>query len=424
MQVNKNSELVNYIVINDFRSHPVNAAIAIYQSLKRKNIDVKIIVAEKYLNYHDYGSKLPYFYKLVKYLWLRLWYQVVCISDKKSTILTTIEEKGILSSLHSITLDSSASEDKYPSLYNILHGAAIGAKQIFESLQHANNIEKIYLFNGRTAGTYPIARGCFDYKIKIEFYEYADRNGGFKLFPCAPHDTAKLGKAVVEYRKVCLLTSQKLFQRANEWRLKRLTNPYTKFYQIKYENSFDVVVFLGSDHEYTCLDEDISGYRYIGNYELVKQVLAKYGTSARIAVRAHPNQAADKNHKHILKNIENLCEVNGITFFGPNSNVSSYDLIKNSSVTAVEFSSIAYDAILLGRKVELFNDLDLKYFLQSLSIDQLNDKSYVSNYICELMCLYDELYFERFNMWQGFSSWFWSRFEWKLLQVSKFKTHS
>jgi len=413
-----NSALINLVVVSDFRALPLTAAIDIYKLLKLKKKKVKFIVAEKYFDSEDYGSHLPYFYKLTKYWWLRMQYDVALIPDKEKTELTRPEEKGVISSLQSITCDSSASKRNYPRLYASLRRASIGAKEITEFV-FANDrlIDKVYIFNGRTAASYPIARGCFDRGISVGFYEYAASFDGYKLFPCAPHSTTRLGKAVSEYRKVCLVSAPELFKRANAWKLMRLSNPYTKHYQKLADKSFDVVVFLGSDHEYTCLDEDISGYRYIGNYELVKLVIDKYGSNSKIAVRAHPNQSIDKNHHIILRDVEKLCNDNDVTFYHPNSNISSYDLIINSTVTAVEFSSIAYDAILLGKKVELFNDLDLKYFLQSLTLAQSNDTQYVTQHICELMSLYDDLYFERFDVLTSAVCWFWSHVEWRLLKV-------
>jgi hypothetical protein len=415
----KNSECINFVVVSDFRSHPLNAAIAIYKSLKRKKKKVKLIVAKKYFDSQDCGSHLPYLYKLAKYWWLRIWHVLAYVQGREDTELTKRMENGINSSLQSITCDSGASKQNYPRLYASLHRASIGAQEIMNTiLADVESIDKVYIFNGRTAASYPIARGCFDKGISVEFYEYSHRNDGYKLYPCAPHSTTRLGKAVTDFRKVCILSSPNFFTRANAWKLMRLSNPYTKEYKKLAQKSFDVVVFLGSDHEYTCLDEDISEYRYIGNFELVKLVLAKYGTNSKIAVRAHPNQAIDKNYKIKLCEIEKLCTDSGVTYYQPNSKISSYDLIRNSNITAVEFSSIAYDAILLGRKVDLFNDLDLKYFLSSLTTAQSNDAEYVSQYICEIMCLYDELYFEKFDILTSFVCWFCSRVEWVVLKSS------
>jgi len=410
---------IYYIVLNDFRALPYSAAIDIYKRNKCKGRSVKIILSERYFSSDDYGSHLPRFYKKAKFWWLQLQYDVILTSANKSTKLTIQEESGVNSSLQSITFDSSASESSYPKLYETLRQSSIGAKEVKEFIfLTADEKSKVYVFNGRTAGSYPIVRGCFDKSIEVEFYEYSENFRGYKLFPCAPHNTSQLGRAVSRFRKICLVSAPSLNDRACSWARRRLSNPYTNLYRESPDQTFDVVVFLGSDHEYTCLDEDITGCRYIGNYEMVRLVIEKYGKNLNVAVRCHPNQYLDKNHRKVLESVELLCQENDVTFYPPNSEISSYDLIRNSVITAVEFSSIAYDAVLLGKKVELYNDLDLKYFLQSITLDQANNAEYVAHYVSELMCLYTDLYFERFELLTRATCSFWTHVEWKLLKAN------
>lgn len=408
---------IRYVVINDFRALPFSSAIHIYNNNEKNNHVTKFIVSERFIDSEDYGAHIPSIYKLIKYWWIKTIYNVVIIKGDTNTQLTISEKGGVTSSLQSITSDSSASVCNYPRLYKQLEQSSLGAKEIKEFILNSGEmVDKVYIFNGRTAASYPIARGCFDKGIALEFYEYPQGLHGYKLFPCAPHNTTYLGKAVSDFRKVCIISAPELLKRANAWKLARLTNPHTKRYRNPPEKKFDVVVFLGSSHEYTCLDEDISGYRFIGNFNLVKSVIKKYKDNSSIAVRAHPNQSSDRSNHIILKEIRDICLEAGVVFYEPSSDVSSYDLIKHSEITAVEFSSIAYDAILMGKNVDLFNDLDLKMFLNDLSSKEHEDKDFVSSRVCELMCLYDDLYLERFDMVTASMCKFWTMVEWKLLK--------
>lgn len=411
----KTLKSTNYIVINDFRAVPLAAAMDIY---KRSKIQAAFIVSARFFRAQDYGENLPWIYKYIKWLWLWFRYDTVFIRACGDAQLNTADKLGIISSLQSITCDSSASDLTYPRVYKHLEQLSIGAKEVRDYIiRHRTGVISVYIFNGRTASSYPIVRGCFDNQISMKFYEYADGNHGYKLYPCAPHNTTQLGKAVSKFRHVCIISAPDLYKRSIKWRKMRLSNPFTKTYRTEANKAYDVSVFLGSDHEYTCVDEDISGFRYRGNYELVKSVIKKYGPGSRIAVKAHPNQAVDKNHQEILNRIEVLCADYDIDFFSAKSEISSYDLIRKSRITAVEFSSIAFDAILLGKTVDIFSDLDLKYFLAQLHQDQRQDSDYVVQYISELMILYDNLYFEPFIKRVYLLCKLGSAFEWWILRA-------
>ena len=160
---------------------------------------------------------------------------------------------------------------------------------------------------------------------------------------------------------------------------------------------YDIVVFLGSDHEYTNLQTEIVKMKAIENIGLVEHVLKKYGSNKKIAVKAHPNQRNDPSSLVSLKPIMDLCKTNGYTYFGPESGVSSYDLIRNSSLVIVEYSSIVLDAIFLGANVEVVGDRDLKVILKQLvEIDKIAPGD-IKYHVREIMTLYNELFFHRFQ---------------------------
>ena len=70
------------------------------------------------------------------------------------------------SSLKSSTLDSSASEIKYPKIYNCLLEMCKGAVEICDYISKQANIKYVVLFNGRGAPQFPISHFCFYNNVK------------------------------------------------------------------------------------------------------------------------------------------------------------------------------------------------------------------------------------------------------------------
>ena len=91
-----------------------------------------------------------------------------------------------------------------------------------------------------------------------------------------------------------------------------------------------------------------------------------------------------------------MCLENGFSYYGPDSGVSSYDLIKRSSLTVVEYSSIAFDAIFLGSKVNVVGDRDLKVILECIPEEDKENSQDVKYYVREVVTLYHDLFFYRF----------------------------
>lgn len=407
-----------YIVINDFRSLPIAAALNIARRFSKRRI-ITLVVSRRFLHAHDYGQYFPPIYKKLKLRVIRFFFRLVDVAPNSSSVLTDAEKLGILSSLQSITCDSKASKESYPALFGSFSEAALGAKEIFDYITSGESPARVFIFNGRTASSYPIVKGCYDQKIAVAYYEYATNPfSGYRLYPYPPHSTTRLGADICHFRKISIKSVPDLFLMGKNWGEKKLKNEYTKYYLEATNLTYDVVIFLGSDHEYTCVDEDISGFKFMGNLALIKAVLDKYGKEKTIAVRAHPNQVNDKNYRSTLASIIDLCNEFNVTFYGPESKISSYELIKNSTVVAVEFSSIAYDAVLLGKKVDIFGDLDLKVILSEVRHLQQLDRDYLTTYVREVLSLYDDLFLIKFNRYEAFICRALSILEWNVMRAS------
>jgi hypothetical protein len=405
------------IVVNDFRAIPYTAALDIYSKFKDK-YDCEVIISERFFSNNDYGSVLPKVYKKIKYLLSFLFYKIKLIAVSNDTILLENHFVGLNSSLKSSTLDSSACGIKYPEIYKCLLEMCKGAVEICDYISKQNNIKTVILFNGRGAPQFPISHYCFYNNIKIMYYEFSELSYKYLFSTHAPHASLLIGKNLIKFRRNSIIPLHKLFENGQGWVSRQLSNQYTHNYIEKSNQNFAAVIFLGSDHEYTGLDPKIAGYTFKGNLELVKYAFEKYHRNGKLCVRAHPNQKMDVNYEFILKEIVEYCDSFDVTFYGPESKISSYDLIIKSSVVVVEYSSIAYDAFFLNAKVDIFGDLDLKIMINTESLNSLH-KNNSKRFIAETLSLKNELSTLEFNIINKFWVFFFKHFEKRFFNTMK-----
>jgi hypothetical protein len=390
---------MNCVVMTNFRVATYFSLIHLCYRLKR-NGSVLVITSESFLNNFDYGETLPYWNKYIKVNILKILFHVIILKSEKTINIVNDDKVGIDSSLKSITCDSMACEDKYPDLYKNLENLCYGGLEVVEYLKSIKNHKHVFLFNGRGACQFPIAKYCYDNSIKISYLEYANIGySGYKVFPFAPHASPLIGKELVLFRQLYDFDSVYMKNLVTNEINSKLSNVFaTKYSQAPIEREYNVVVFLGSDHEYTGLHPGISHMKYFGNLALCEYAYRKYSENNKIAVRAHPNALNDLSYKEISFHIEEYCRDNDIKYYGPEDNISSHALIQQANVTVVEYSSIAYDSIYLGVSVDIFGDMALKNILESAPYKVINDKNLLSKYVAETMVIERDLFFSRFNV--------------------------
>jgi len=404
--------------MNDLRALPMMAAVNIARRFSKRS-DTFLMVSNRSLASSDYGQHLPAIYKKLKVKIASLFVRIIYITPNYASSLSEAELKGVVSSLQSITCDSKASRESYPELFRLLSEVALGAKDVFDYIARSKPVARVFVFNGRTASSHPVVIGCHNLAIKVSYYEFGYNSySGYRLYPYPPHSTKLLGEDLCRFRKICLKSVPDIYLKGKRWGADKLKNVYTKQYLETTEAKYDIAIFLGSEHEYSNIEEEICGFKFIGNLGLISAVINKYGLGKKIAVRAHPNQATDRNYKITLEPIISLCEKNGFMFYGPESKISSYELIKNSSVVAVEFSSIGHDAVLLGKQVDVIGDLDLKVILSKIDHDRLSDRDYIAAYTREVLALYEDIFFVKFNLYEAFVSRALTVLEWRVMRSS------
>jgi hypothetical protein len=395
---------MNIYLLTNFRILPYLSIL--FELIRNRKKDQLVILSRESLNSFDYGEYLPYWNKKLKLFFLRILYRVLIIDSIQHIKQGEIDSTGIISSLMSITNDSLADEFKYPHLYQMLYKSAIGAYSVQLYLEKLKNIYELFLFNGRGSSQFQIALFASRNNVKVSYFEYGYSSiKGYKLFPYSPHSLLKIGLDLINIFKcqsepfVLSLEQKKI---ANKIISEKLGNSFT--FNLEHSKlSFDIVVFLGSDHEYTGISREISGISFRGNLELCKYAFDKYGHSSSIAVRAHPNQRNDCSAFITNKKIRDYCQLRNIVFFDYDSKISSHSLIRNSKIVVTEYSSICYDAIYLEREVDIFGEHDLKIILCKMpnEIISLGPKE-VKFYVAYLKYLEEYLYFHPFNFFFKF----------------------
>jgi len=385
----------SFVVISDFRTTPLIAAI----SIARKKVltgNVEIVVSSRTIYTNDYGDFIPTTLKLFKLFILRLFLKCTIVAEDSNTKVNDEFTLGIKSSLLSITCDSQASENTYPVLYSQLVNLSKGSIEVANFIINKRNNAEIYIFNGRLSSTYSITN-LYKKNFDIYYYEYSSDPKKYVLYPFAIHDDYLKGLSLINYKNNILISKPILSNMSEMTKSAKLNNLYVSRYKTLSDKIFDVVVFLGSDHEYSHVSAPKTGTIAIGNLQLVKEVIKKYESECSIAVRAHPNQIFDRNFKTTNQIIEEICREKNITFYPPNSSVSSYDLISKSKIVAVDVSSIGFDAVYLGKPVDVFGNSCLKTILDYAPIDIASNATLLANYVAENMSISDFLFLERFE---------------------------
>jgi hypothetical protein len=387
-------------ILTNFRILPY---LSILQELIKNSKNKKLILTSREsITGFDYGEYLPLWNKKLKVFFLKIFYNVIIVETVNFPNEEEIDKTGIISSLMSITCDSGANKNKYPILYNNLYKIALGAYNIELYLKQINLKYELFLFNGRGAPQFHISLFASRNNIKISYFEYGNSSySGYKLYPYPPHSLLDIGRDISNLYKnnnKSIFLNDKQIKIAQKLITEKLNNQFTKNLEAT-DLKFDVVVFLGSDHEYTGVSEEIVNVKLYGNFNLCKYAFEKYGNNYKIAVRAHPNQIVDCSATNTNSVIRDFCNRNGIVFFEPESHVSSHSLIKNSKIVVVEYSSISYDAIYLGKKVDILGDLDLKVILKEMPTQIRNSNANeISNYVAYVKYLESFIHFRKFSL--------------------------
>lgn len=407
----------NLIILNDLRSVPLLTVL----KLRRNTSSASIVAHESIFKNREYADHTNVTWKFLIKFFLVVFFRLHIIKSRNK-FLTPDECMGVDSSLISITEDSSATEVKYHKVYNQVKRLALGSKDLVDYISKHQS-SNIFVFNGRTASSYLISKYCVDNNIKLFYYEYAAHCNGFRLFPVPPHASGKLGELIFVNYRYGIYNSAELKISANQFKSDKLNSIFSKKNKQKPRDKYDIVIFLSSDYEYTSIDFDICDVKWVGNLDFCKSVINKYGINSSYAIRCHPNSANDPNWINLYAELKESLKLYNcrIDLYGPDIAIDSHQLILDADLVVTDLSTISLDAILLGRKIDIFGNTDIRYlnnhpWMCELSGKYMHDTisepfslwpnflvfrfSYIEKIFCRLL-FYVHRAFTKYEIWRG-----------------------
>lgn len=356
------------VFISDLRNIPLLSALSIYYRLKLHGCDVELWIGEsKKTGSYDYGDHLITKRARIVRFWLVKIFGAKVINDKP-----TINEyplTGVVSSLISLTNDHLASENKYPKLYHDLITTHSDACSVAEKLL-TENVSHLYVYNGRKASVYAATLTAKRNNIQLYFYEYGSNSRDYSLREFSPHDYEQKSKELLNYYLNDNTPKSVRRKIGVEEIEKKLSNHFTINYIEESLKEYGVVIFLASPHEYYALDDTICNSSIPSCEELLERAsnIIQELSNKSIAVKSHPNMQNDPSKKEWDEHIVRLKDKGyNFDYYDSDSDISSYSLINNSDYLITDYSSIAIDAIYLGKDLEKIIPYSINWYYDILN---------------------------------------------------------
>ena len=336
------------ILVSDLRPQLLVAAFKI----ARGSRNVRIIASNSIIR-ADYGDNVNFFLRLLLLAALRISRRASIVPNSHSVKLDDSDLLPVLSSLVSITCNANASQSTHPLLFNRFYEIALGCKSIAVDHLSSSPFSNIIVFNGRTAGSYFLAKTARNNLLPLYFTEFGRGFNGFRFFDESPHSPGNTAREVIRiYEKLMQINPfliQSILRNSEAYINEKLSNVFALDYNKDSCQFFDVIIFAGSDYEYIHTDPSITGLNWSSNLELAKFAFDLY-PDLRHCLRLHPNSInSDQDlHSHseaIMRLAREQC-IDLTVIHDPS--ISSYDLIKNTLHVVVQYSTIAIDSIFLG----------------------------------------------------------------------------
>ena len=339
------------VIISDMRLFSLLTAIQL-----ARDSEGDCIVSSLFLTNNDYGSFTNKYYKKIKLFFLSLLFRRVIIIEASASSADKVSGKvyhtiGIVSSLISITKDSRATTEKYPLVARQLEQLERGAEDVARFLEK-NDYKKVFLFNGRFASTYSIVARMKIIGIQLYYFEWGSIPFHFILKNYPTHDFETDGRRTIAcYENGILLPSFIKYEASKCGYVKyKLENSFSKAYSKINTKPVDVLICLGSQHEYLSLDM----FDNIDDLEFVRRVYAKYGRERKYSIRAHPNQIQDRSWRSNSDQIKEFAATIDATYYDPEDSTDTHGLLERAAVCVALHSSISIDAFILGTPVDIF----------------------------------------------------------------------
>jgi hypothetical protein len=362
-------------IIDSCFFHPIKTLANCYHCKSKFNNHLEYFKNDNlsYYGFLDKNIKLPDNIK----------YDFLDVKDLMSYKINDIDfGMAVASSIISILKDHNFDTKKHRELIKrILTSSLI----IYFSFEKEVNIIKpdlVYLFNGRFAEIRPLIRLCEKNNIKYITHERGANIYKYDIFENAlPHDYEYIFKEIELYWNK---EDSNKISISEEWIENRMKGVDTSWYSFVKEQKknllpekFDfkkrnITIFNSSEDEFAAIDEKVKKKFYNGQFDAIKSIVNNFKKHDDIHfyLRVHPNLKNLNNYQTIEIKLLSELKINNFTIIHAESNISTYDLIKNSDKIITFGSTVGIEAVYLNKPSimignALYENLDCVYIPKS-----------------------------------------------------------
>ncbi len=266
-----------------------------------------------------------------------------------------------LSSLVSICRDPQPDLQVHRALLERLLRAALATYRQTQSYCRTRRPDRVYVFNGRFAGTRAVLRACQSLGINCWIHERGCDLNHFQVFENRlPHD--------IEYMQQRMRAAWQAAEAnpnreaiASSWftdREQRIERNWHSFVKDQTHGRLpngwnpanrNITVFTSSEDEFVSIGDSWRNLLYADQASALRRIIAdlpKLDDRVRLFVRVHPNLKDVTND-----NVRALQQLSGprVTVISPHDTIDSYELLRRSDTVVTFGSSTGIEAVYWGR---------------------------------------------------------------------------
>ncbi|MBA2112923.1 hypothetical protein [Bremerella alba] len=268
---------------------------------------------------------------------------------------------ALASSLVTKTRDPFPDIDQYRSLLNPLADASLRIHNTLLNILSTEEIEAVYIFNGRFATLRATVRACESKHIKYFTHEIGRDRKHYALFANSlPHSITTFESSARDRWEQASPNSRE--QIAREWYEKRCEGKLkSRFNFVKEQTSGllpdnwhsvterRIAVFPSSEDEFVAIGKEWSNPLFSTQNEGLRAIadaIRRHRLPIHLFIRCHPNLITA--HPRQLQEFQSL-QGDGVTVIPPEDKVSTYDMMKNADCTLSFGSTAGIEATYWGR---------------------------------------------------------------------------
>lgn len=262
------------------------------------------------------------------------------------------------SSLISLTSDSNPDMSEHNELISKMISSYASVYSFVEQLVLDLNPDAVYTFNGRFCNNRAVLRACEHSGVQIHLHERGCNKDKFVVYDHLPHDQNKIEDSMVKAwaRAQDTTTRDNIARQFFEDRRNGTPKDWHSFTSLQTKGTLPSLphgkrictYFSSSDDEFVAVGEIFKSKGWPDQMAAVLDLIAVFSgrQDDHLILRLHPH-LLKKSRKDLDRWLA-LSRIQHITVIPPDSEVSSYTLLDNSSVVFSFGSTVGIEAVYWG----------------------------------------------------------------------------